>query len=234
MTFNEYVKNAKKGNGAIITIAPSWDILPKQVKEKYKSCGAAFFAFYKVLLDSVNADSTAVLFDVPSFEAYGIEGYVLLKALSDYSQNLGMVTIADASRAVKNAAEISKLAKAWLSDNDLSFKCDALSFATDGLSDELLEKIGSEVARNNGGAFVTDISVIEKISDENCGVILRGSCREILKALEGRNSILSLAVPTAFESEEELRDVSEKATLIAAPDSVVTPGAFYNFKELLD
>lgn len=234
MTFNEYVKNAKKGNGAIITLAPSWDVLPKQVKEKYKSCGAAFFAFYKVLLDSVNADSTAVLFDVPSFEAYGIEGYVLLKAVSDYSQNLGMVTIADASRTVKNAAEVTKLAKAWLSDNDLSFKCDALSFSTEGLSDEMLEKIGSEVARNNGGAFVSDVSVIEKISSENCGVILRGSCKEILNVLNEKKDILSLAVPTAFESEEELREVSEKATLTAAPESVVTPGAFYNFKELLD
>ena len=93
MTFKKLIDNRIKElrSKAAITLSPSWGELPPQVREKYKSVGAALFVYNKALLDGIKDTAVVVLLDIQAFEVYGLGGMVCLKSTIDYAKSLGII-----------------------------------------------------------------------------------------------------------------------------------------------
>ena len=142
-----------------------------------------------------------------------------------------MYVFADTKRTADSENEVSKLAKVWLSDEDTAFDCDAFSFATEGMQEGLIKKAAVEAERYGKGVLSRNIEDVK----EGFGIIMSNPCNDILNELADMpEDVVTVAIPTAIENEEELKEVARKATFIAAPGNVITPGAFYKFKELLE
>ena len=202
MTFLEFIRKRSKqiGSKAVLVLSPCWEELPQQVKETYKSIGAALFAFNKAMLDGTKDKAAAILLQISAFEAYGLSGIVCLKSTIDYAKSLGLIVIANTG---KNGipGDIRLAAKAWIAPVDSTlpedsplregaFDCDALSF-TAPLEEEAIKIISTEAERYGAGIMVNysvshshqAIEAAEAIGTETCGVILQGECKEILLSL---------------------------------------------------
>lgn len=252
MTFSEFIQKKvhEKHSKAVLTVSPSWEGLPAHVKEAYKSIGAALFAFNKALIDGVKDKAVAVLLNISAFEAYGLSGTVCLKSTIDYAKSQGLMVIADTEKS-DNIKNIKSAAKAWIAPVDITlpedsplregaFDCDAMTFNSP-LSGDAVKSIAAEAERYGAGIMINyknyygpDIlSAAEVIGTDTCGIMIEGSCRDIITALKGHDSIISLACPTGFDKPEELKELCSSCTLIASPKEVRSPKAFINFTEVI-
>ncbi len=253
MTFKQLIDNRIKElrSKAAITLSPSWGELPQQVREKYKSVGAALFVYNKALLDGVKDTAVAVLLDVQAFEVYGLGGMVCLKSTIDYAKSLGIIVIALTDKTGNSQAQIKAAARSWIAPIDPNlpedsplregaFDCDAMTYNPVALSGKNAgyvavetERAGAGVLMDCYGDFLKGISFAEAIDLDTCGVILRGNCEEIIVATRTKDGLISLACPTGVDNISDLKALASVCTLVVAPKEVKTPDTFIKFKEML-
>lgn len=253
MTFAELIDKKVKElrSKAAIVISPCWEELPSQVKEKYKSTGAAMFVFNKALLDGVKGHAVAVLLNVQAFEVYGLGGMVCLKSTIDYAKSLGMIVIALTDKSGSSQSAIKAAAKAWIApidpklpeDSPLregAFDCDAMTYNPVALSGQNAgfvavetERAGAGVLMDCSGDFTRGIQMAEAIDLSTCGVILRGTCTAITETVRDKNNLISLACPTGVDNISQLKELAAVCSLVVAPQEVKAPDTFIKFKEML-
>lgn len=252
MTFSELIqtKVQEKHSKAVLSVTPCWEELPQHVKEAYKSIGAGLFAFHKALLDGVKDTAVGVLLNISAFEAYGLSGAVCLKSTIDYAKSLGLIVMADTEKS-DNTKNIKASVKAWIAPVDSTlpedsplregaFDCDAMTFAAP-LAQEAVQMIATETERYGAGVMIHHkkayteqlMAAVQTIGAESCGMILEGTCKEILTTLKDQYKLISLARPTGFENPEELKEVGAVCTLVASPKEVRSPKAFQTFTEVI-
>ena len=253
MTFKQLIDNRVKElrSKAAITLSPFWGELPTQVKEKYKSVGAALFVYNKALLDGVKETAVAVLLDIQAFEVYGMGGIVCLKSTIDYAKSLGIIVIALTDKTGVTQSAIKAAARAWIAPIDPNlpedsplregaFDCDAMTYNPVALSGKNAGYVAVETERAGAGAlmdcyddFTRGISFAEAIDLDTCGVILRGSCDEIISAVKSKEGLISLACPSGVDSLSQLKELAAVCSLVVAPKEVKSPDTFIKFKEML-
>lgn len=253
MTFAELIDKKVKElrSKAAIVISPCWGELPQQVREKYKSAGAALFVYNKALLDGVKNHAAAVLLDTQAFEVYGLGGMVCLKSTIDYAKSLGMIVIALTDKSGGSQSSIKAAAKAWIApvdpklpeDSPLregAFDCDAMTYNPVSLSGQNAGYVAVETERHGAGVlmdcngdFTRGIQLAEAIDTSICGVILRGSCGAIIESVKDKNSLISLACPTGVDNIAQLKELAAVCSLVVAPQEVKSPDTFIKFKEML-
>ena len=96
-SFKQRFEAAAKAAGSRELYAPGPEIVdvPEDVRRKYKSSGAAVFAWGKALLDAAAPKHPAVLLSSIYFGQYGVSGTVAFSALVGYARSLGMLVICD-------------------------------------------------------------------------------------------------------------------------------------------
>ena len=96
-SFAQRFEAAAKAAGSRTLYAPGPEIVdvPEDVRRKYKSSGAAVFAWGKALLDAAAPKHPAVLLSGIYFGQYGVSGTVAFSALAGYARGLGMLVICD-------------------------------------------------------------------------------------------------------------------------------------------
>ncbi len=88
----------KKNSPVVAGLDPAWDKIPAFIREKYKSAGAAIFAFNKGLIDALYDVVPAVKPQLAYYEMYGITGLVAFQSTVDYARSKGLLVIADGKR----------------------------------------------------------------------------------------------------------------------------------------
>ncbi|MBO4325816.1 MAG: hypothetical protein J5950_00915 [Clostridia bacterium] len=140
--------------------------VPANVRDKFKSAGAAVFAYGRALIDDAAGNYAAIVLESIYFMQYGVSGAVSFSALVSYARNAGMLVICDERLAVKEA-NASYAALAFLTDptgKDLSetgripleehgFNADALTVSAE-CSEKGLERL-SEAASASGREIMT-------------------------------------------------------------------------------
>ncbi len=134
---DKLIEQIKSKNSCVVCgLDPDWNKIPECIKSKYKSKGAAIFAFNKAIIDSVYDLIPAVKPQLAYYEQYGVNGIISFKATVDYARQKGLLVIADGKRNdIGSTSEA--YAKAYLSEGDKTieegplkegaFECDALT-----------------------------------------------------------------------------------------------------------
>ena len=96
-SFKQRFDAAAKAAGSRELYVPGPEIVdvPEDVRARYKSSGAAVFAWGKALLDSAAPKHPGVLLSSIYFGQYGVSGTVAFSALVNYARGLGMLVICD-------------------------------------------------------------------------------------------------------------------------------------------
>lgn len=252
MTFAELIqkKVQEKHSKAVLAISPCWEELPTHVREAYKSIGAALFAFNKALIDGTKENAVAVLLNISAFEAYGLSGSVCLKSTIDYAKAQGLIVLADTEKS-DNTKNIKAAVRAWIAPVDSTlpedsplregaFDCDAMSFSAP-LSEAAVKMIAAETERYGAGVMIRCkkddkdrvIAAAEDIGTDTCGILLEGTCKDILPVFRESEGNVLLACPTGFEKQEELQELGSLCTLIVSPREVRSPKDFKKFTEVI-
>ncbi|HPZ51860.1 MAG TPA: orotidine-5'-phosphate decarboxylase [Clostridia bacterium] len=123
----EEIKN--KESYVVCGLDPIWESIPEGVKVRFKSKGAAIFAFNKAIIDAIHDVVVCVKPQLAYYEQYGINGLIAFKATVEYARKKGLLVIADGKRNDIGSTSLA-YAKAYLSKgdaSDLAFDCDALT-----------------------------------------------------------------------------------------------------------
>ncbi|NLN05483.1 MAG: orotidine-5'-phosphate decarboxylase [Clostridiaceae bacterium] len=123
----EEIRN--KESRVVCGLDPIWENIPQGVKDKFKSKGAAIFAFNKAIIDAIHDVVVCVKPQLAYYEQYGINGLIAFKATVEYARQKGLLVIADGKRNDIGSTSLA-YAKAYLSKGDvtdLAFDCDALT-----------------------------------------------------------------------------------------------------------
>ena len=252
MTFSELIqkKVKEKHSKAVLTVTPCWEEMPPAVKENYKSIGAGLFAFNKALIDATEKKAAGVLLNINAFEAYGLSGIICLKSTIDYAKTKGLIVLANTEKS-GICGTVRSAVRAWIApvdgtlpeDSPLregAFDCDAMSF-TSPVSESVAKQLATEAERSGAGILIrhdplyesSAFSAVKTVGDDVCGLLIEGSCRTIIDLVKGRDTLLTLACPTGFETPEELQEVGSLCRLVAAPKEAQTPKAFIKFAEVI-
>lgn len=118
-----------KDSRVVCGLDPIWDYIPQSIRERFKSKGAAIFAFNKAIIDAIHDVVVCVKPQLAYYEQYGINGLIAFKATVEYAHQKGLLVIADGKRNDIGSTS-QAYAKAFLSKgdvSDLAFDCDALT-----------------------------------------------------------------------------------------------------------
>ena len=136
--------------------------VPQNVREKYKSAGAAAFAWGRALIDSAKTKYAGIVLSSIWFGQYGVSGTVAFSALINYARGAGMIVICD-ERLTVTEDNAKYAALAFLTDpagSDLSetgqmpieehgFNVDAVTVSAESSKNglEMLCKAASDAGR---------------------------------------------------------------------------------------
>ena len=253
MTFREYLEKNRSGGrtkGAVY-ISPDWNGIPAGLRTRFKSAGAALYASVKPYLYSVKDTASAAALNVTAFESFGLGGIVAMQSVIDDAKKLSIPVIALTEKCGSTMEDVKLSAKAWLAPVDANlpeddprragaFDCDAMTFNAAALSGANAGYVAGEVERYGAGVLMQcgkdparGIQLAEAIGTDTCGVVLSGSCRELISVLKVNAGLISLVFPTGVDTASELKELGALATLVAPPAQVRDPESFTAFCKML-
>jgi len=105
------------GSRVFKRLSCSPDTLPAELREKYRSTGAALFAYLKAEIDVCSGKYPGIVLSLLDFEQFGTSGVLAFSAAASYARGLGLLVVSDDCRYV-TAANVQALVRAYFSSPD--------------------------------------------------------------------------------------------------------------------
>ena len=169
MNFTEKLAKAVEWaeRNTVLVLNADYETIGNDIKDTYKSVGAAIFAYNKSVLDAECDDIAAIIMDLTSYMQYGLSGAVALKSTLDYAAKKSTLAFINTESAV-TANETDTFLRAYLEPVDSedvsetkrmpikegTFCCDAVTVAS-SVSTDVLYTLTDKTKTFKKGIFVS-------------------------------------------------------------------------------